>query len=116
MVRILNDSANRSPTIALVIVQVWLALGTLAVLCIPSLRGENDWVGSLPLWLIGMPAAEWLLLRWRSVAASSSNAFGHLRDRSRLRRRPISSRRVRAPLPRSATRRARGLLTALLLR
>ena len=116
MARIPKDSVDRAPTIALVIVQAWLVLGSLAVLCVPSLRGTSEWMGSLPLWLVAMPAAEWLLLRWRSVAARSGDVLGRWRERSRLRRRPISSRRARGPQSRSAARRARGLLTALTLR
>ena len=38
-------------------------LGTLAVLLIPAARGNNEWLGWLPLWLVGMPLAAWWSLR-----------------------------------------------------
>ena len=34
-------------------------LGTLAVLLIPAARGSSEWLGWLPLWLVGMPLAAW---------------------------------------------------------
>ena len=34
-------------------------LGTLAVLLIPGARGSSEWLGWLPLWLVGMPLAAW---------------------------------------------------------
>jgi hypothetical protein len=38
-------------------------LGTLAVLLIPAARGSSEWLGWLPLWLMGMPLAAWWSLR-----------------------------------------------------
>ena len=38
-------------------------LGTLAILLIPAARGSNEWLGWLPLWLVGMPLAAWWSLR-----------------------------------------------------
>ena len=38
-------------------------LGTVAVLLIPAARGSSDWLGWLPLWLVGMPLAAWWSLR-----------------------------------------------------
>ena len=34
-------------------------LGALAVLLLPAARGRSDWLGFLPLWLLGMPLAAW---------------------------------------------------------
>ena len=34
-------------------------LGALAVLLVPAARGSSDWLGWLPLWLLGMPLAAW---------------------------------------------------------
>jgi hypothetical protein len=34
-------------------------LGVLAVLRVPTARGQSDWFGFLPLWLLGMPLAAW---------------------------------------------------------
>jgi hypothetical protein len=38
-------------------------LGTLAMLLIPAARGSSEWLGWLPLWLVGMPLAAWWSLR-----------------------------------------------------
>lgn len=38
-------------------------LGTLTVLLVPAARGSSDWLGWLPLWLVGMPLAAWWSLR-----------------------------------------------------
>ena len=38
-------------------------LGTLAVLLIPAARGSSQWLGWLPLWLVGMPLTAWWSLR-----------------------------------------------------
>ena len=38
-------------------------LGTLAILFIPAARGGTQWLGWLPLWLVGMPLAAWWSLR-----------------------------------------------------
>ncbi|MEF9979583.1 MAG: hypothetical protein RR834_13940 [Thermomonas sp.] len=38
-------------------------LGTVAVLLIPAARGSSDWLGWLPLWLVGMPLVAWWSLR-----------------------------------------------------
>ena len=38
-------------------------LGTLAILFIPAARGSTQWLGWLPLWLVGMPLAAWWSLR-----------------------------------------------------
>ena len=33
--------------------------GALAVLLVPAARASSDWLGWLPLWLLGMPLAAW---------------------------------------------------------
>jgi hypothetical protein len=38
-------------------------LGTLAVLLVPDARGSTQWLGWLPLWLVGMPLTAWWSLR-----------------------------------------------------
>ena len=40
-----------------------VVLGTLVVLLVPAARGSSEWVGFLPLWLVGMPLAAWWSLR-----------------------------------------------------
>jgi hypothetical protein len=111
------ESDSRAvPTIALAIVQWWLVLGATAVLCMPSLRGTNAWLGWLPLWFVGMPAVEWLLLRWRGVASRSHGVIRQWRQRTQFRRHPTRSRRVRKPVARASRVRTPELMTALLLR
>jgi len=61
----------REPAIALRIAQTWLVFGCLAVLCMPALRDRSEWLGWMPLWLIVVPAAQLLILRWRSLLAAS---------------------------------------------
>jgi hypothetical protein len=86
------------------------------VLCMPSLRGTNAWLGWLPLWFVGMPAVEWLLLRWRGVASRSHGVIRQWRQRTQFRRHPTRSRRVRKPVARASRVRTPELMTALLLR
>ena len=43
-----------------------LIIGIAAVLLFPMARGHSEWLGWLPLWLVGMPAAAcWALLGFR---------------------------------------------------
>lgn len=39
-----------------------VVLGALAVLLIPAARGSSEWLGWLPLWLLGMPLVAWWAL------------------------------------------------------
>ena len=64
-----------------------VTLGTLAVLLIPAARGHHEWLGWLPLWLVGMPLAAWWSLRGFPVPA--------LAVRMPRRRRAQASRRTR---------------------
>ena len=41
-------------------------LGTLAILFIPAARGSTQWLGWLPLWLVGSRCRRW---RWRACRA-----------------------------------------------
>ncbi len=104
------------PRIAIGIARVWLALGSVALLCLPGLRGDSTWIGWLPFWLVVAPLADLLILRWRSLVGWSCAIFATLRrHRPRLRR--AASRRVQKP---RAARRKRAqtqiasTLTALL--
>ena len=46
--------------------RVVLVLGLALVLFLPVARGYSDWLGWMPLWLVGMPAvALWSLHRFR---------------------------------------------------
>ena len=62
-------------------------LGTLAILFIPAARGSTQWLGWLPLWLVGMPLAAWWSLRGFPLPA--------LAVRMPRRRRAQASRRTR---------------------
>jgi len=64
--------------------------GLALVVLVPLARASTDWLGWLPLWLVGMPAAAWWALhRFRLPAA------GALSQVIRRRRGP-QARRVRA--------------------
>ena len=39
-----------------------VAIGVVAVLALPAARGHSAWLGSLPMWLLGMPLASWWAL------------------------------------------------------
>ena len=64
-----------------------LALGVMAVILVPALRGSSDWLGWLPLWLVGMPAvAWWALHRFRlPPAAGWAAALRRLRPHRQAR-------------------------------
>jgi hypothetical protein len=79
--------------------------GLALVLLLPAARGHNDWLGWMPLWLVGMPAMAWwslhrfhLPLRKASAQESSKSA--------RRRRPGTQARRHAVPgmrrLPRAA--------------
>ena len=60
-------------------------LGTLAVLLVPAARGHSQWLGWLPLWLMGMPLAAWWSLRGFPLPPVAVRL---------PRRRPLQARRV----------------------
>ena len=49
-----------------------LGVGLALVLTLPAARGHSEWLGWLPLWLVGMPAMSLLALHWLVTAAPSS--------------------------------------------
>ncbi|MBS0515489.1 MAG: hypothetical protein JSS16_08455 [Proteobacteria bacterium] len=106
----------KEPVIAVRVAQAWLALGCIAVLCLPASRGYSEWIGWLPLWLVIMPAAQLAMLRWRLLASASRKSWrrlSHFHGESAPRR----ARRVRGSARVwRARRRTDALLTALLLR
>ena len=104
----------KEPVIAVRVAQSWLALGCLAVLCLPALRGRSEWLGWLPLWLVIVPMAQLAILRWRVLILASAAVWIRL---SRRRAGPASrhSSRVRRPTrARRANRGGGALLTAFL--
>ncbi|MBS0590885.1 MAG: hypothetical protein JSR65_09635 [Proteobacteria bacterium] len=110
-----NTSATSS-TLALRIAQTWLGVGSLALLCLPVLRGRSEWLGWLPLWCAIIPAAHILLLRWRGMLTLSATALRRWHNSRRPRSRPRSGRRLRNRSMRQTNVRGRPLLAALLLR
>jgi len=72
-----------APDFALHIATAWLVLGCIGVLTIPALRGTSTWFGWLPFWLVLMPAAECLLLRWRPLLAASRTTLSRVRAHRR---------------------------------
>lgn len=83
----------------------WLALGTIAVIFVPALRGYDTWIGWLPFWLIGAPLINLLALPPHRLAALSQQILVGLRQRRqavsrRNQARPLrSSRNANAPRP-----------------
>lgn len=71
---------------------VWLGC---ALLLVPAMRGHSQWLGWLPLWVLGMPLAAWWglhrfrLPRW---SGGRSNDLGY-----RRRRRGVQARRRSQP-------------------
>jgi hypothetical protein len=79
--------------------------GLALVLLLPAARGHSDWLGWMPLWLVGMPAVAWWSLHrfplpWRKVPAQESS------KPARRRRPGTQARRRTAPglwrMPRAA--------------
>lgn len=89
-------SADRpDPRVLRCVRQAALA-GVALVLVWPAARGHSEWIGWLPMWLVGMPLmAWWSLHRFRLPLA------GLLTLTARRRRGPQARRRVR-PMPRPA--------------
>lgn len=75
-----------------------LWLGTTTVLLLPAARGHSEWLGWLPLWLVGMPAsALWALHRFAlpHLPARPSSARALRRRRgAQARRRPVRAARA----------------------
>ena len=81
--------------------RVALALGVALVLLLPVARGYSEWLGWMPLWLVGMPvAAWWALHRFRMPPLPGSPA------RIRRSRRTGGQARRRAPAAAASIRRA----------
>ena len=77
--------------------RVALALGVALVLLLPVARGYSEWLGWMPLWLVGMPGvALWALHRFRLPARITGSR--HARSASVRRRKPGMQAR-RRPLP-----------------
>ena len=79
--------------------------GLALVLLLPAARGHGDWLGWMPLWLVGMPlVAWWSLHRFRlplrkAAAQESSKPARRRRPGMQARRRAVPGMRR---LPRAA--------------
>jgi hypothetical protein len=77
-----------------------LWLGATTVLLLPAARGHSEWLGWLPLWLVGMPAtALWALHRFRlpRLPMPAASARTLRRRGGQARRRPVrGGRRIAA--------------------
>lgn len=93
-----NEPQAPDPRVLRCVRQVALA-GLALVLVWPAARGHSDWIGWLPLWLVGMPlAAWWALYRFRLPAAWRKRRDG------RARRRQPQARRFCRPAAAKARR------------
>lgn len=82
-----------------------LVTGLVLVVLLPMARGSSDWLGWLPLWLVGMPGvALWSLHRFRlPLAGASVRASGQDHPR---RRRSAQARRRALPAMKPLSRAA----------
>jgi hypothetical protein len=85
------------------LLQRWLQLGVLAMLCLPAARGHSVWIGWLPYWLGLAPMICLLLLdRQRLLhglrSRLATRARRQARNRQQARRRPLRGTRQRFSL------------------
>lgn len=79
-------------------------LGLALVLLLPAARGHSDWLGWVPLWLVGMPLAAWWAMHrfrlptWPTRQESVLRPVRRRRFRSQARRcaRPTWRHRIQA--------------------
>ena len=106
---------TKEPAIAVRIAQSWFALGCMALLCVPELRGRSEWLGWLPFWFVIVPTAQLAILRWRSLWTASRGAWSRL-HRHRAKPTPRRARRRKPARPRPAHEKLDSLLAAVLFR
>lgn len=74
-----------------------LLTGLALIVLLPAARGHSEWLGWLPMWLVGMPAiALWSLHRFRlplGKAATASLAPRRRRPGTQARRRAVPTAR-----------------------
>lgn len=86
------------PQVLRAVQQVALA-GLALVLVWPAARGDSQWLGWLPMWLVGMPLlAWWALYRFRLPAALRARQGARRRGPQARRRGRAQVRRVRPDL------------------
>ncbi|HYG07840.1 MAG TPA: hypothetical protein VD865_15725 [Stenotrophomonas sp.] len=81
-----------------------IALAGLALVLVwPAARGYSQWLGWMPLWLVGMPlTAWWALYRFRLPQRPAGAASPRRRRLPQARRRALAAR----PAPRTSARAA----------
>jgi hypothetical protein len=70
-----------------------LFLGVVAMLSFPSARGASAWLGSMPLWLLGMPLAALAALHVRKLVQAPAPAAMPASRRRRAGANPQARRR-----------------------
>ena len=84
-----------------------LIAGLALVLLLPAARGHSEWLGWMPLWLVGMPAmAWWSLHRFRFRLPSRSATARGSALQPRRRRVGAQARRRKMPVPQRIPRAA----------
>ena len=73
-----------------------LIIGLALVLLLPDARGHSEWLGWMPLWLVGMPAMAWWSLHRFRLPSRPETARGSV---SKPRRRRIRAQARRRPIP-----------------
>ena len=82
-----------------------LLTGLTLVLLLPAARGQSDWLGWLPMWLVGMPAmALWSLHRFRLPLRKSASRNDALLQSLRRRRPGTQARRRAIPASKRLSR------------
>ncbi len=96
MNRLMNAIATTDPGLDLWLRRcVWLGC---ALLLVPAMRGHSQWLGWLPMWVLGMPLAAWWALHrfrlpgWVGGPGRPSNELAPRR------RRGVQARRHSQPL------------------
>lgn len=75
-----------------------LIAGLALVLLLPVARGHSDWLGWMPLWLVGMPGVAWWSLHRFQLPSRSGTARGSA-STPRRRRVGAQARRRQTPVP-----------------
>ena len=87
------------------LLQIWIVLGALILIALPSASWHHHAIGWLPYWLVLAPALSLALARRHRIAAALAEIARALLGRGRRRRKP-GARRVtasRSPSARRAT-------------
>ena len=82
-----------------------LIAGLALVVLLPAARGHSDWLGWMPLWLVGMPAMAWWSLHRFRLPPRSQSVRGSMAPQRR-RRAGAQARRRPVPLPQRLPRAA----------